>query len=45
VQRSLRRPPRPALWITWRGNFVADCATAPEVGEHVDLTLLEPVSW
>ena len=44
VQRSLRRP-RAALRITWRGYFVADCATAHEVGEHVDLTLLEPVSW
>jgi hypothetical protein len=33
------------LRITWRGYFVADCATAHEVGEHVDLTFLEPVSW
>ena len=37
VQRSLRRPPRAALRITWRGYFMADCATVTEVAEHVDL--------
>jgi hypothetical protein len=26
VQRSLRRPPRPALRITWRGRRIADAA-------------------
>jgi hypothetical protein len=45
VQRSLRRPPQPALRITWRGYHIADCATVYEVGEHVDLASLEPVSW
>ena len=44
VQRSLRRPPRPALRITWRGYFVADCSTVLEVGQHVALETLEPVS-
>ncbi len=45
IQRSLRRPPRPALRITWRGYHVADCETVHEVSEHVDLEALEPVSW
>jgi hypothetical protein len=45
VQRSLRKPPRPALRITWRGYYVADCSTVHEVTEHVDLATLEPASW
>ena len=40
VQRSLRRPPRPYLRVTWRGWFVADCATIFEVSKHVDLATL-----
>jgi hypothetical protein len=44
VQRSLRRPARAALRITWRGYFVADVHTVAEVGEHVDLASLEPVT-
>lgn len=45
VQRSLRRPPRPALRITWRGTWIADCGTVYEVSEHVDLASLEPAKW
>ena len=45
VQRSLRRPPRPALRITFRKYHIADVETAHEVIEYVDLASLEPVSW
>ena len=45
VQRSLRRPPRQALRITWRGYYVADCTTVLEAAEHVDLASLEPATW
>jgi hypothetical protein len=45
VQRSLRRPPRAALRITWRGYLVRDCTTVHEVAELVDLASLEPASW
>ena len=45
VQRSLHRPPRPMLRITWRGYHIADCSAVHEVSEHVDLATLEPVSW
>jgi hypothetical protein len=41
VQRSLRRPPRPFLGVTWRGRWIADCATVYEVSEHVDLATLD----
>ena len=45
LQRSLRRPPRAALRITFRGFYVADVETVHEVAELVDLAVLEPVSW
>lgn len=45
LQRSLRRPPRPALRITFRGYFVADVHTVSEVAEYVDLASLEDASW
>ena len=45
VQRSLSRPPRPALRITFRKYHIADCETVYEVSEHVDLAALEPVPW
>jgi hypothetical protein len=41
AQRSLRRPPRPALRVTWRGYFLADCATVAEVAALVDLATLD----
>ncbi len=41
VQRSLRRSPRPALRITWRGYHVADCTSVHEVAAVVDLAELE----
>jgi hypothetical protein len=41
LQRSLRRPPRQYLRVTWRGYFVADCASVAEVARHVDLAALE----
>jgi hypothetical protein len=40
VHRSLRRPPRPHLRVTWRGRWIADCRTAAEVARHVDLATL-----
>jgi hypothetical protein len=43
VQRSLHQPPRQCLRVTWRGIWIADCATVYEVSEHVDLATLEPV--
>ena len=45
IQRSLQRPPRAALRVTWRGRWIADCATVQEVATHVDLGSLETVSW
>ena len=45
VQRSLRRPPRPALRITFRKYHIADVETVYEVGEYLDLATLEPVMW
>jgi hypothetical protein len=49
MQRSLRRPPRPYLRVTWRGYWIADCRTVAEVARLVDLATLaeDPakVSW
>jgi len=44
VQRSLRRPPRPHLRVTWRGHWIADCRTAAEVARYVDLATLSDES-
>jgi hypothetical protein len=41
AQRSLRRPPRPALRVTWRGYFLADCPTVAEVAALVGLATLD----
>ena len=41
LQKSLRRPPRPALRVTWRGYFLADCTTVAEVAGLVDLATLD----
>ena len=41
LQRSLRRSPRPSLRVTWRGYFLADCATVAEVAALVDLSTLD----
>jgi hypothetical protein len=35
MQHSLRRPPRQYLRVTWRGKWIADCATVWEVDRHV----------
>ena len=43
LQRSLRRPPRAYLRITWRGWFVADVPSVAEVSQHVDLASLAPL--
>jgi hypothetical protein len=40
VQRSLRRPARPYLRVTWRGRLIANCATVAEVAQHVELDSL-----
>jgi hypothetical protein len=40
LQRSLRRPPRPYLRVTWRGQWIADCASPAQVAAHVDLASL-----
>ncbi len=40
LQRSLRRPPRPYLRVTWRGNWIADCRSVAEVARYVDLATL-----
>jgi hypothetical protein len=40
VQRSLRRPPRPYLRVTWRGHWVADCRSVAEVARYVDVSTL-----
>jgi hypothetical protein len=40
VQRSLRRPPRPYLRVSWRGYWIADCRTVAEVARYVDLATL-----
>jgi hypothetical protein len=40
VQRSLSRPPRPRLRVTWRGFWIADCRSVPEVARYVDLATL-----
>jgi hypothetical protein len=40
LQRSLRRPPRPHLRVTWRGQWIADCATPAQVARYVELASL-----
>jgi hypothetical protein len=40
IQRSLRRPPRPYLRVTWRGQFIADCRSVAEVARYVDVSTL-----
>ena len=40
LQRSLRRPPRAYLRVTWRGRWIADCASPAQVAKHVDLASL-----
>jgi hypothetical protein len=40
VQRSLRRTPRPNLRVTWRGFWIADCASVYQVSCYVALATL-----
>jgi hypothetical protein len=40
LQRSLRRPARPYLRLTWRGQYIADCASPAQVARYLDLASL-----